>query len=352
MKIFINARFLTQPISGVQRYGIECSRQILKLYSNVSFIAPRNIIHQDIAKELNVSVIGRRTGHQWEQLDLPIYLARQKYPPLLNLANTAPLFYSNNFITIHDLAFYHHPEWNTKKLSAWYNILIPRIAHKSRHLFTVSNTVLGELVKWYRLPAAKISVTPNGISQKMVVAGPYSGKKEKIILTVGTFNRRKNHQTLVAAFIRSGLGSTYELVIIGDRNKVFAESGLDETECKSSSIKIIDTLSEDELIDMYRKAEIVASVSLYEGFGIPLLEGLFNGCKVFCSDIPAYKEVYGDVAVFCDPMDIEGMSLALKTVTDDEAPDLSKVKGLTAKYNYGVAANSILERIVPGYNKK
>ena len=128
MKIFVNARFLTQPLSGVQRYGIECSRQIKKLHPEATFVAPGNILHTDIAKELNVKIVGKNTGHLWEQVDLPFYLARHKSPPLLSLANTAPLLYSNNFVTIHDLAFYHHPEWNSKAFSAWYNILIPRLA--------------------------------------------------------------------------------------------------------------------------------------------------------------------------------------------------------------------------------
>src|SRR5690348_16046794 len=122
MKIFVNARFLTQPLSGVQRYGIECSRQIKKLLPDVTFIAPHNVLHKDIAKELNVKVVGVNKGHLWEQVDLPFYLAKQKHPPLLNLANTGPLLYSNNFITIHDLAFYHRPEWNSKAFSTWYNI--------------------------------------------------------------------------------------------------------------------------------------------------------------------------------------------------------------------------------------
>src|SRR4051812_40519713 len=104
MKIVVNARFLTQPLSGVQRYGIECSRQIKKLYHEITFVCPQNVIHQDIAEELGVKIIGRREGHLWEQIDLPLYLAGMKYPPLLNLANTAPIRYRNNYVTIHDLA--------------------------------------------------------------------------------------------------------------------------------------------------------------------------------------------------------------------------------------------------------
>ena len=81
MKIFVNARFLTQPVSGVQRYGIECSRQIKKLLPDTVFLTPKNILHHDIANELGARVIGLNTGHLWEQADLPLFLLRNGLPP-------------------------------------------------------------------------------------------------------------------------------------------------------------------------------------------------------------------------------------------------------------------------------
>src|SRR4051812_10015581 len=108
MKIFVNARFLTQPLSGVQRYGIECSLQIKKIRPATVFLTPPGAIHTEVAEQLGAQTIGTHSGHRWEQFDLVSYMRKQKGAPLVNLANTAPLFYSNNYITIHDLAFYHH----------------------------------------------------------------------------------------------------------------------------------------------------------------------------------------------------------------------------------------------------
>lgn len=344
MKIFVNARFLTQPISGVQRYGIECSRKIKNLHQDVVFVAPKDILHTDIAKELNVIIIGRNTGHLWEQLDLPFYLARHKYPPLLNLANTGPIFYSNNYVTIHDLAFYHHPEWNSKKFSAWYNILMPRLAISSKHIFTVSNTIKEEIVKCYRIPASKISVAYNGISRTMLAAGRGEGvKKERIILSVGTFNARKNHEMLVEGYLKSKLSETYKLVMVGDRNKIFKDGGLDEAKIKNTNINIIPTLKETELVDLYRRAEVVASTSLYEGFGIPLLEGLFCGCKIVCSDIPVYRELYNDSAVFCAPDDVNAIANALNIIADKLPPSQQDIDNLLKLYSYKRSAEATLK---------
>ncbi len=314
------------------------------MHPGVTFLAPKNILHKDIANELGVQVIGRNTGHIWEQVDLPLYMSRKEKSPLLSLANTAPISYSNNYFTLHDLAFYHHPEWNSKAFATWYNVLIPRLAMGCRHMFTVSQSVRAGIIKTHGLPADKISVTYNGVPAHMLASGqPLSAEKEKIILSVGTFNRRKNHQNLVSAFLESDLKSRYQLALVGDRNKVFSESGLDEKMLAENNIMIYQHLSEEELASLYRRAELIVSLSLYEGFGIPLLEGLYNGCKVVCSDIPVYHEIYDGYAHFCDPLNIAAITTELTAATaQTERPDISK---LLEKCSYKSAAKTILEQI-------
>jgi glycosyltransferase involved in cell wall biosynthesis len=343
MSLFVNARFLTQPISGVQRYGIECSRQIKIICPEAVFVCPKNLWHKEIADELEVKIIGKNTGHVWEQFDLPRYLAGQK-SPLLNLCNTAPLIYRNNFITIHDLAFHHHPEWNSKFFSAWYNFLVPRIARRSRQVFTVSETIKNELIAAYHLPASKISVTYNGISENLKSIGA-SGRpeKEKIILSVGTFSTRKNHQKLIEAFLNSDIKNEYQLVIVGDKNKVFRESKVDEAMLKAGNVKIYNRFTEQELVTMYQKAEIVVSLSLYEGFGIPLLEGLYSGCKIICSDIPVYREVYNGHATFCDPTDTRSIINAMTQSVKNRPPH--SIESLFEKYSYRRSAEVIVEQM-------
>ena len=344
MKIYVNARFLTQPLSGVQRYAIECSQQIKKLCPEITFLCPENILHHKIAAKLKPCIIGKKTGHLWEQTELPLFLAKNKNPVLLNLANTAPLLYGNNYITIHDLAFYRHPEWNSKMFSMWYNILIPRLAYKAKHIFTVSRTMKDEIINTYHIPAAKISVTYNGIAEHMLRSKKErTNDKENIILSVGSFNIRKNHQNLIKAYLNSNIKDKYRLVIVGDRNKVFSETGLDEQKLNNSNIEIYEGFPDEELIAMYQTAKVVVSLSLYEGFGIPLLEGLFYGCKVICSDIPVYRELYGDSATFCDPVDINSITAVLDNI--DATPAMGDIDLLLKQYNYADAAKVIVEKI-------
>ena len=313
------------------------------------FLAPLNILHQDVANELGAVVVGRNTGHTWEQLDLPFYLSSKKNPPLLSLANTAPLAHRNNFVCIHDLAFYHHPEWNSKAFSIWYNVLIPRIAMGARHIFTVSETMKQEIAACYRVPPARISVTYNGIGSHLTMPeGAPVPEKELMILSVGTFNVRKNHQQLIKAYLASEAKHQYRLVIVGDKNKVFTETGIDEQQLTSNNITILQHLTDGELKTIYQKAAVVVSLSDYEGFGIPMLEGLYFGCRLLCSDIPVYHELFDGYASFCNQKDVQAITDALNSLcTNDDTfagPDAGR---LFEKYSYERSARTILSKIDP-----
>lgn len=345
MKLFVNARFLSQPVSGVQRYAIECSRKIKNLCPDTVFLTHKNIHNIEVAKELDAVEIGKKTGHLWEQIDLPKYLRNAGSPALFNPCNTAPLSYENNYITIHDLAFYFHPEWNSALFSKWYNFLVPRIAKRAKHIFTVSNTARNELLKTYSLSESKVSVTYNGISQEMLSGQMNTAEKEPIVLAVGSFNLRKNHRQLIQAFMASDIRHSHKLVIVGDKSKVFSDTGLNEQDLTAGNIEVHSALSERELVSLYGRAKIVASISSYEGFGIPVLEGIYNGCSIICSDIPVYKELYKEFAIFCQPHSIDSIVRALDTCASTAPPEKHLVDTLLQKCSYQLSAEKIVSVI-------
>ena len=96
----VNARFLSQRITGSQRYCIEVARHLRRLDPSVRFLAPRDIRHREVADELGAEVIGKRKGVPWEQLDLPRYLKRQGSPLLVSMQYTAPLRYRPTEVAI------------------------------------------------------------------------------------------------------------------------------------------------------------------------------------------------------------------------------------------------------------
>ena len=110
----INARFLTQNITGVQRYATEISTRLNQFDSSFDFISPKGIIQNNIASQLGVKEAGCFNGHLWEQLSLPSYCKNYNSPLLVSFSGIGPLFYKNRITTVHDLAFYRHPEWFSK----------------------------------------------------------------------------------------------------------------------------------------------------------------------------------------------------------------------------------------------
>jgi glycosyltransferase involved in cell wall biosynthesis len=134
-------------------------------------------------------------------------------------------------------------------------------------------------------------------------------------------------------------------VITGDKNKVFADTGIDEQALAGSHIDIRRSLTDAELVAQYQRAAVLVSVSLYEGFGIPVLEGLNHGCRILCSDIAVYRELYGDVATFCQPTDVTDIAKGIVAAIQAPAPAQGRVAALLQQYSYDAAAKVIIEQM-------
>ncbi len=346
MKLFVNARFLTQPVTGVQRYAIECCLQIQRMLPDTVFLTPAEVLHTDIAQILNAQVVKGLKGHLWEQWTLPRFLKKQGNPLLLNLANTAPIGYNNNLITIHDIAYLLHPEWNSKTFAAWYNFMIPKIAANAKHIFTVSGTVKSELVKYLKVNSNTVSVTCNGLGGIFTSYEPSKKYgKEKIILAVGTINQRKNQKTLIEAFLKSDLATEWKLMLYGNKSSLFSDTGIDFNELQKHNIQFVEQFSDSDLVEAYSKAAVVASLSLYEGFGIPILEGMNFGCKIICSDILVYRELFDGFADFCNISSVEKVVEQLNRLKSVDLEATQDYKSIIQKYTFGRAAKVVIESI-------
>lgn len=302
--IVINARFLTQPISGVQRFGIEISKELKKSDVRFEFFAPKNILHKKLAKELGVKIIGTGLlkGHLWEQIILPFYILRKR-ALLVSFCNTAPVLLKNQIVTIHDLAFMVNPNWFSKKFSKVYNILIPLIAKKSKHILTVSEVSKKEIIHKLKVPPTKITVAYNAISSIFLNKTNHKEKlTEDYILTVSSHNPRKNFKNLIDAFYLMP-ESKLKLYVIGNFNRNFNNTDLNIL--KNSRIKFLENVTDQALLKYYQNAKLFVYPSLYEGFGIPIIEAMSQNIPICVSDIDVFHEVCGNNCLYFDPFDIE-----------------------------------------------
>lgn len=312
----INARFLTQKLTGVQRFAIEIAKQLKLMMPGIIFVAPSNIIHQDLAQQLSVIIVGKNKGVIWEQLDLPLYLKRNSRPLLINMCNVAPLFYSNQVITIHDIAFLVNPQWFSKNFVRFYKFLVPRIAKKARLIFTVSDFSKTEIIKYLDVDAAKIKVIYNGVSE-LPTPIPVKTDYGEYVLTVGSIDKRKNILNLVQAFGLIKHKDT-KLIIVGDSNIIFNNVGNESLKAHQNII-FTGRVNDRELAGLYNEASLFVYPSLYEGFGIPPLEAMAYGCPTLVSDIGSLREVCGDASVYVNPLNVAEISKSIDLLIEDVA---------------------------------
>jgi len=309
--LIINSRFLTQNITGVQRFAIEISKQLKKLYGeNIQFVSPKNIIHHDLSKKLDVKIIGNKTGHLWEQIDLPKYLKNHGSPLLLNLANTAPLFYRDKIVTVYDLAFYHHPEWFSKKFTLFYNFLIPKVLGNSKYIFTDSNYVKNDISNSYNISKNKITTLHGSYAE---IFKYNDMKREKFVLAVGSIDPRKNLKSIIEIFKEK---QDIKLIIVGQKNKIF--SSFDITDLPNN-IKFTGYISDEELVTFYNTASLFIYPSFFEGFGIPPLEAQVCGCPVIASNTTSLPEVGGNSFLYCNPSTIDDIKQKIELLLNDNS---------------------------------
>lgn len=314
VRVVVNCRFLSQPLTGVQRYGMELARELRDMDLSILFVSPANVLHAVMQKELGARAIGRFAGHLWEQLELPAYLGTMGSPLLVNLANTAPVIYRNAVSVVHDIAFERYPESFSRSFLILYRFLIPQVVRNARAVATVSEFSRGELADRYGLPAERISVVHNAASR---IFRPEPGSsEERYILAVSSLNRQKNFHALIRAF---GMleDKTVKLYLVGGFNRSFADASLLEALRADDRIVFKGRVTDTELASLYANAKCFVFPSLYEGFGIPPIEAQACGCPVVASSAASIPEVCADSVVYFNPEDVGEMAEKIALVLAD-----------------------------------
>jgi len=312
--IIINARFLTQKITGVQRFAAELSKRLKKEAPHIIFVAPRNILHKELAEELGVIIIGRLTGALWEQIELPFFLKKHNPDIVLNLCNTAPLLYKKNIVTIHDLAVWDFPSAYSFPFRIFYKLLLPRIAHKALKIVTVSKFSKSRIMEILSIKEERIAIISNAAANFFCKS---ESEKQKYILAVSSIDPKKNFKRLIKAFQKANLPD-YKLYLAGNAHGIFQDNGLKSLIEADSRIQFTGYVSDSELEKLYQRADFFVYPTLYEGFGIPPLEAMASGCPVIASEIPAIQEVCGDACLYINPESVNDIADKITVLAYDK----------------------------------
>ena len=250
-----------------------------------------------------------RAGHAWEQIVLP---ARARHAGvLLSPANLAPLAHPRNAIVIHDAAALRDPEWYSRAYVAWQRAVLPRLARRALHVLTVSEFSKAELVELLGVDPHRITVVPGGVDGRFTPDAEAAARPRPYVLCVASQTARKNLAALgPAAQALSAQG--VDLVVAGGHRPQFAaEPGLE-------ALTVLGHVDDADLPGLYAGAELFVLPSLYEGFGLPVIEAMASGTPVVCTDAGALPETAAGAARFSSP-DPEALRDAVLSVLADSA---------------------------------
>lgn len=339
MKIIINGRFLTQNITGVQRFAHEIVKELDKAVKKdeVVILVPKNILFKDLKYEnIEIRKVGVLKGHLWEQLELPYYVWKNQ-GRLLNLCNTAPVI-NTGIVTIHDVSTKVNFEFYSRKFSVFYNILNKVITKTSIKILTVSEFSKKEIIKYYNINSSKIDIVYNAwqhmnrISENVKILEKLSLKNKEFYLGVSSINPNKNFKYIIEL---AKLYPEKTFVIAGKLNqKIFGNMNLE----KVNNIVWAGYVTDEELKALYKNTLGFIYPSFYEGFGIPPLEALACGCKkVYVSNTSCLPEIFEDSVIYLNPYKVEEI-LNEKGIIKEE-----NIRKILNKYFWGKSAKKILE---------
>lgn len=357
--LFINGRFLTQEKTGVQKFAFEVARELMGPPFHATVLVPKNSQQPEMERELKTEQVGSLTGHLWEQMELG-YAVKKRGGYLLNLANTGPLNFSPQALVLHDAAFRVNPDWFSKKFSVGYNMLIPRLVAGADLLFTVSQAAASDLERFFDISQPNIQILHNGVCRSFLEVAKNSPSPEvavtdstqsasKTFLSVSSLNPRKNFTRLVRAF-REVADPDARLVLTGAGHRAFADTHLQEEMASDARIVFKGYVSDEELIQLYQQSLAFIYPSLYEGFGLPILEAMHFGCPVAASDIPVFTELFSDAYDAFNPLDERAIAASMNRLLSDadHRAQLSRAgRERSEKYRYARTAKHLGEALLP-----
>lgn len=295
----------------------------------------------------------------YEQFVLPYYCFKYKIDLLISNYVVPILAPSKTIGIIHDMQYKRMPELFEKSKLYYWNLFIPLTIWKSKLIGTVSHFSLSEIAYFYPNSKDKLFVTAEGVKQdicdecdKRIID---TADKGNFILSVATFGEHKNLKRLIEAMpkiVQEHPSITLKLVgeartpdaisVKNDLMKILEKNNI------SDNVVFLGFVSDQELADLYSKCRLYVFPSLYEGFGLPLVEAQYCGAPVACADAGSLPEIGANSVIRFDPYSIDSIAQTInQTLNDKEVLKTLVLDGYEniKKYTWKKAAEDLLKNI-------
>jgi glycosyltransferase involved in cell wall biosynthesis len=328
MRVAVDARVLAKPApAGVTRYTGSLLRALAARDDGVSYLVfgveslPAGLRDDPTVENAGVAppVPSGPRAQLWEQVTLPRALRRHDVDLCHATAGFAPALAGVPTVwTVHDVSPVTHPEWFSRGYAALYRTLTPLVLRRTDGVVTVSEFSKTEIEHTYphaeRVTAVHNGVTPVPADDVDPVDGLTPGE---FFLFVGSLSPRKNVACLLEAYerYRERTSTALPLVLAGAQKDVFAT----RDRAPVDGVDPLGYVSDARRNWLYHAATALAFPSLYEGFGLPILEAMTADTPVLTSDRGAMAEVAGDAAFLVDPTDPRAVADGLDRLATDES---------------------------------
>lgn len=342
MTIGVDYTAAVHQSAGIGRYTREIVKGLAKSGALPSFTPCYRLFVADVGKNFappppaanftwcTTRLTERWLARLWYRLRLPVSIESWTGP--LDLFH-APDFIlpplgrgTRSIVTIHDLSFVREPDLVMPGMDRHLNKWVPWSVQQASHVIAVSEATRQDLIELYQTPPEKISVLYHGVGPEFkpiretaclkAVRQKYGLNDQPFILSVGTIQPRKNYQRLIQAFAKV---DTEAILVIAGGAGWKNEAIFDEVKTLGlqERVRFPGFVAEADLPALYSAATLVIYPSLYEGFGLPVLEAMACGAPVIASNRASLPEVVGEAGLLINPYDTDNMATAIGHLLDD-----------------------------------
>ncbi|HLR24628.1 MAG TPA: glycosyltransferase family 1 protein [Fodinibius sp.] len=306
----INGHFLPQTVAGVQRYAYEIIRQFEQQGHSFRYVKPPGSLQSDTLRQL------------WMQGVMPFKMKGDEL--LWSPTNIGPVAKKNHVITLHDISDQLYPEWFDRKYVQWRSFILPPLLKRVKGIITVSEYSKQTILEQFPFTKGKVKVIYNGVEtdhfysrdrQEIAALRRKFDLHKPFVITVGSLDPRKNLNGLLEAWnqLPEMMRKETDLVVAGGGMKTFA---FEIKEKIDNSVRFLGYVPDADLPGLYTAAEAFIYPSLFEGFGLPVLEAMACRTPVITSNSSSLQELADGYALTVDPHNSTAIAQALQRMLD------------------------------------
>lgn len=358
-RIGVDASLLSEQVTGIGRYTDEILRRMVSLGHEWFLYSHRPLV----VENWNFDNVHLRTGNipkrflrmLWLQSVMPFQVGRDRIDLFWSPAHRLPSLLPARIarvVTIHDLVWKHAGE-TMRPLSRWLDAtLMPEAVRRADRVITVSAHTAEDLLREMPDAQGKVLPIPLGVSP-LAPAAPREtlvslGLEDPYFLFVGTLEPRKNLARLLEAFscLPDSLKHRAVLAIAGGKGWGGVDvATIAEKFGVQDRVRVLGYVSEEQLATLYTHALFLAMPSLYEGFGLPLLEAMSRGTPALTSSCASMPEVAGEAGILVDPHDVDSVTQGLLELLGNEGQRsalASRARANAERFSWDRAAEETL----------